>query len=123
MVLLYRWGGPARNAADARGYCTPDDQRGRWSSPQLPQRGTVAAAANPFSTHYFLFSSGFKRYKNQDCSWFPIRFEPSSRTFLIGEQPNLWHLLQRQDKVSRHRGAERRRRYGRLGGTSLLSPE
>ena len=50
------------------------------------------------------------------------RFEPSSRTFLIGEQPNAWDLLQPRAKVSRHRGAELRRRYGRLGGTSLLSP-
>ena len=50
------------------------------------------------------------------------RSEPSSRTFLIGEQPNPWDLLQPQDKVSRHRGAEHRRRYGLLGGTSLLSP-
>jgi len=51
------------------------------------------------------------------------RFEPSSRAFLIGEQPNPWDLLQPQDKTSRHRGAELRRRYGLLGGTSLLSPE
>ena len=51
------------------------------------------------------------------------RFEPSSRTFLIGEQPNAWELLHPRAKVSRHRGAELRRRYGRLGGTSLLSPE
>ena len=51
------------------------------------------------------------------------RFEPSSRNFLIGEQPNPWDLLQPQDKLSRHRGAELRRRYGRFGGTSLLSPE
>jgi hypothetical protein len=51
------------------------------------------------------------------------RFEPSSRIFLIGEQPNPWDLLQPQDKMSRHRGAELRRRYELLGGTSLLSPE
>src|SRR3989344_562403 len=51
------------------------------------------------------------------------RFEPSSRIFLIGEQPNPWELLHPQDKMSRHRGAERDRRYGRLGFTSLLSPE
>ena len=51
------------------------------------------------------------------------RSEPSSRTTLIGEQPNPWNLLQLRDVVSRHRGAEHRRRYGRLGGTSLLSPE
>ncbi len=51
------------------------------------------------------------------------RSEPSSRNLLIGEQPNPWDLLQPQDRVSRHRGAEHRRRYGLLGGTSLLSPE
>jgi hypothetical protein len=52
----------------------------------------------------------------------PSRSEPSSRTFLNGEQPYAWDLLQPRAKVSRHRGAELRRRYGRLGGTSLLSP-
>ncbi len=52
----------------------------------------------------------------------PKRSEPSSRNFLIGEQPNPWDLLQPQDKLSRHRGAELRRRYELLGGTSLLSP-
>jgi len=51
------------------------------------------------------------------------RSEPSSRIFLIGEQPNPWDLLQPQDKMSRHRGAELRRRYELLGGTSLLSLE
>ena len=51
------------------------------------------------------------------------RSEPSSRTFLIGEQPNPWDLLQPQDKMSRHRGAEHCRRFGLLGSTSLLSPE
>ena len=51
------------------------------------------------------------------------RFKPSSRTTLIGEQPNPWDLLQPQDVMSRHRGAKQRRRYGRLGAISLLSPE
>ena len=51
------------------------------------------------------------------------RSEPSSRTALIGEQPNPWDLLQPQDAMSRHRGAEPPRRCGRLGETSLLSPE
>ena len=51
------------------------------------------------------------------------RSEPSSRNFLIGEQPNPWDLLQPQDKLSRHRGAEHYRRYGLLDSTSLLSPE
>ena len=49
------------------------------------------------------------------------RSEPSSRTTLIGEQPNPWDLLQPQDVMSRHRGAKLRRRYERLGGISLLS--
>src|ERR671925_1174313 len=50
------------------------------------------------------------------------RSEPNSRTTLIGEQPNPWDLLQPQDVMSRHRGAKRCRRYGRLGIISLLSP-
>ena len=50
------------------------------------------------------------------------RSKPSSRTTLIGEQPNPWDLLQPQDVMSRHRGAKRCRRYGLLGTISLLSP-
>ena len=51
------------------------------------------------------------------------RSEPSSRTALIGEQPNPWDLLQPQDATSRHRGAKPRRRYELSGAISLLSPE
>ena len=51
------------------------------------------------------------------------RSEPSSRTALMGEQPNPWDLLQPQDVTSRHRGAKPPRRYELLGGISLLSPE
>ena len=50
------------------------------------------------------------------------RSKPSSRTTLIGEQPNPWDLLQPQDVMSRHRGAKQPRRYGLLGVISLLSP-
>ena len=50
------------------------------------------------------------------------RSKPSSRTALIGEQPNPWDLLQPQDAMSRHRGAKPPRRYGLLGEISLLSP-
>jgi hypothetical protein len=50
------------------------------------------------------------------------RSKPSSRTTLIGEQPNPWDLLQPQDVMSRHRGAKHPRRCGLLGGISLLSP-
>src|SRR5918993_786930 len=50
------------------------------------------------------------------------RSEPSSRTALIGEQPNPWDRLQPQDAMGRHRGAKPPRRYGRSGAISLLSP-
>ena len=65
---------------------------------------------------------GFRLFKPQ-LSLCSERSEPSSRTILIGEQPNPWDLLQPRDMVSRHRGAELRRRYELLGGTSLLSLE
>jgi hypothetical protein len=51
------------------------------------------------------------------------RSEPSSRTALMGEQPNPWDQLQPQDATSRHRGAKPSRRCGLLGRISLLSPE
>ena len=50
------------------------------------------------------------------------RSEPSSRTTLIGEQPNPWDLLRPQDVMSRHRGAKPPRRCGLLEEISLLSP-
>src|SRR2546429_2157696 len=49
------------------------------------------------------------------------RSEPSSRTALMGEQPNPWDLLQPQDATSRHRGAKPSRRCGLLDSISLLS--
>src|SRR5688572_7298206 len=48
--------------------------------------------------------------------------KPSSRTALMGEQPNPWEMLHPQDATSRHRGAKPSRRYGLLGKMSLLSP-
>ena len=50
------------------------------------------------------------------------RFEPSSRTTLIGEQPNPWKVLPLQDVMSRHRGAKPPRRCELLEAISLLSP-
>ena len=50
------------------------------------------------------------------------RSKPSSRTALMGEQPNPWDVLPPQDAMSRHRGAKPSRRYGLLGKMSLLSP-
>ena len=51
------------------------------------------------------------------------RSKPSSRTALMGEQPNPWDRLQPQDAMSRHRGAKPPRRCELLGEISLLSPE
>jgi hypothetical protein len=42
------------------------------------------------------------------------RSKPSSRTALIGEQPNPWDLLQPQDATSRHRTCLHRSRWCRL---------
>ena len=49
------------------------------------------------------------------------RSEPSSRTALMGEQPNPWDRLQPQDAMSRHRGAKPPSMWT-LGEISLLSP-
>jgi hypothetical protein len=68
----------------------------------------------------FLNSSTPTADKDQTVS---RRSEPSSRTTLIGEQPNPWDLLQPQDVMSRHRGAKPPRRCELLGEISLLSPE
>ncbi len=40
----------------------------------------------------------------------------------MGEQTNPWDLLQPQDAMSRHRGANPRRRWELSGEISLLSP-
>ena len=50
------------------------------------------------------------------------RSEPSSRTALMGEQPNPWDLLQPQDAMSRHRGAKPLRRCELLGVISPVIP-
>ena len=49
------------------------------------------------------------------------RFEPSSRTTLMGEQPNPRNVLPLQDVMSRHRGAKPSRRCELLGKISLFS--
>src|SRR5438094_6142062 len=50
------------------------------------------------------------------------RSKPSSRTALMGEQPNPWEMLHPQDATSRHRGAKPCRRCELLTPISLLSP-
>ena len=49
------------------------------------------------------------------------RSEPSSRTALMGEQPNPWDRLQPQDAMSRHRGAKPPR-WWTLGGDKPVIP-
>ncbi len=70
--------------------------------------------------NYLLKSPAPTADKDQTVS---RRSEPSSRTALMGEQPNPWDLLQPQDAMSRHRGAKPLRRCGLLAAISLLSPE
>ena len=50
------------------------------------------------------------------------RSEPSSRTALIGEQPNPWELLHPPDAMGRHLGAKHLRRCELLAARSLSSP-
>ena len=50
------------------------------------------------------------------------RSEPSSRTTLLGEQPNPWDRIQPQEVMSRHRGAKPPRRWELVGESSLFSP-
>ena len=49
------------------------------------------------------------------------RSEPSSRTTLMGEQPNHLNLFQLKDVMSQHRGPKLLLRYGLSGKISLLS--
>src|SRR5699024_619896 len=50
------------------------------------------------------------------------RSEPSSRTALMGEQPNPWDLLHHPDAMRRHRGPKPPLLCELLGEISLLSP-
>jgi hypothetical protein len=49
------------------------------------------------------------------------RSKPSSRTILTVEQTDPWKIIHNQDMMSRHRGANRLRRWELLGVISLLS--
>ena len=82
----------------------------------------LPASDRTSSVGYSEFPANSQIYRQQ---WSTVsrRSEPSSRTALMGEQPNPWDLLQPQDATSRHRGAKPFRRCGLLGRISLLSPE
>ena len=59
--------------------------------------------------------SNFQRPRRIGDRTVSRRSEPSSRTALMGEQPNPWDRLQPQDAMSRHRGAKPPRRCELLG--------
>ena len=75
------------------------------------------------SAGYSEFPAYSRIYRQQRKFTVSRRSEPSSRTALMGEQPNPWEQLHPQDATSRHRGAKPGRRCGLLGPISLLSPE
>jgi hypothetical protein len=58
----------------------------------FPHRGPLVLSIAPFKT---------RTIPPDRVRTVSRRSEPSSRTALIGEQTNPWHLLQRQDAVSR----------------------
>ena len=97
----------------------------RHSYRAVPLAGQLSHQRSVHSGPLVLGANLLKNQRLQQTGDQPVlrRSEPSSRNFLNGEQPYPWKLLHLQDKLSRHRGAELRRRYGRLGATSLLSLE
>ena len=85
-----------------------------------PNDGGVTARTS--TVGYSEFPAYSRIYRQRGQLTVSRRSKPSSRTALMGEQPNPWDLLQPQDATSRHRGAKPCRRYGLLGKMSLLSP-
>ena len=86
-------------------------------------RRIFTAGESPMSSAGYSEFPAYSQIYRQQWSTVSRRSEPSSRTALMGEQPNPWDLLQPQDATSRHRGAKHFRRCGLLGSISLLSPE
>ncbi len=66
------------------------------------------------SAGYSEFPAYGRIYRQRGSFTVSRRSKPSSRTALMGEQPNPWDLLQPQDATSRHRTCIRRSRRRRL---------
>ena len=96
----------------------------RRSYPAMPLARQLANQRSVHSGPLVLGTAPFKSLTPTVDRDRPVsrRSEPSSRTALTGEQPDPWDLIQPQDAMSRHRGAEPGRRYELLDLTSLLSP-
>ena len=84
---------------------------------------TVLSVSDRTSSAGYSEFPAYSQIYRQQWSTVSRRSEPSSRTALMGEQPNPWEVLPPQDATSRHRGAKPGRRCGLLGPISLLSPE
>ena len=79
--------------------------RSGHSYPAVPLAGQQVDQRSVRSGPLVLRTKPFKNQRLQQIGDQPVlqRSEPSSRTTLIGEQPNPWNLLQLRDVVSRHR--------------------
>src|SRR5512136_2276787 len=96
----------------------------RLSYPAMPLAGQLAHQRSVHSGPLVLGAAPLKSptpTEDRDRT-VSRRSKPSSRTALMGEQPNPWEMLHPQDATSRHRGAKPCRRCGLLGKISLLSP-
>src|SRR3989338_38427 len=71
----------------------------------MPRVQTCSRHDHIIMPHGHFLSSNLRFRAHKKTKSHPERFEPNSRTFLIGEQPNPWKLLHLQDKVSRHRSS------------------
>ena len=89
----------------------------------IVRTGHIVTATYVASSAGYSEFPAYSQIYRQQWSTVSRRSEPSSRTALMGEQPNPWDLLQPQDATSRHRGAKPGRRCELLGPISLLSPE
>ena len=77
----------------------------RHSYPALPLAGQPVHQRSVRSGPLVLRTTPLKHQRLQQIGDQPVsrRSEPSSRTTLMGEQPNPWELLHPQDVMSRHR--------------------
>src|SRR5699024_8585526 len=96
----------------------------RRSQPAMPLAGQLA---HQRSVHPgpLVLGTGLLKYPTRAADrdrTVSRRSKPSSRTALIGEQPNPWDQLQLDDATRRYRGAKPCRRYELLVKISLLSP-
>jgi len=84
--------------------------------------GTPEVCPRPVLSYWERLPSSHLRPQRIETDLSHDGLNPARGSLLIGEQPNPWDLIQPQDVMSRHRGAEPGRLCELLGPTSLLSP-